>query len=170
MKVTLLMAITINGFIASPDDDTEWVKDLDALYKTIAEFGIIVMGKRTYNECVKYNVFPYKGAINIVMTHDKELLGKQMDNAVFTDKSPLEVVQLAKKKNFDKLLVIGGGHVNGAFLKAGLIDEIVLDVHPMIMAKGIKLFEDEFEYQNLELVSHEEINDQILQVRYKVKK
>lgn len=29
------MAITINGYIASPKDDTDWVKDLDALYKTI---------------------------------------------------------------------------------------------------------------------------------------
>jgi hypothetical protein len=39
----------------------------------------------------------------------------------------------------------------------------------MIMSKGIKLFESEFEYQHLELLSYKEINDQILQVRYKVK-
>lgn len=30
MHVTLLMAITINGFVAGPDDDTEWVRDIDA--------------------------------------------------------------------------------------------------------------------------------------------
>ena len=170
MKVTLLMAITINGFIADPHDDTDWVKDLDALKKTITEFGIIVMGKRTYDECMKYHVFPYEGAINIVMTHDNSLLSQSTENTIFSNKSPKEIIQLAEEKGFDSLLIIGGGHINGSFLKEEFIDEIILDVHPMIMAKGIKLFEDEFDYKNLELVSHEEMNDQILQVKYKVKK
>lgn len=170
MKVTLLMAITINGFIADPHDDTDWVKDLDALKKTISDFGIISMGKRTYDECMKFNAFPYEGAVNIVMTHDENLLTKSVENAVFSDQSPTQIIELAKQKGFDRLLIIGGGHVNGSFLKESLIDDIILDIHPMIMAKGIKLFEDDFDYKNLELVSHEQINDQILQVKYKVKK
>lgn len=170
MKVTLLMAITVNGYIAGIDDDTDWVKDLEALNKTIADFGVIVMGKRTYDECIKYNVFPYKGALNIVMTSDKKLVSKSEENVIFSDKTPKEIITMIKEKGFEKLLIIGGGHINGSFLKDGLIDEIILDIHPMIMAKGIHLFESDFSYQNLELVDFNKINDQILQVRYTVKK
>ncbi len=170
MKVTLLMAITINGYIAGKDDDTDWVKDLEALNKTIADFGVIVMGKRTYEECMKYNVFPYKGALNIVMTHDQNLLAKTETNAMFSDLPPTNILAIAEKKGFAKLLIIGGGHVNGSFLKDDLIDEIILDIHPMIMAMGIHLFESDFPYKNLDLVDFKEINDKLLQVRYNVKK
>ena len=168
MKVTLVMATTVNGFVAGPGDDTEWVKDFDLFYKTVADWGVCVMGKRTYNECVKYDVFPYKGALNIVMTHDKTLLNKKEQQVIYTDASPKQIIEMAKEKGFDKLLVIGGGHVNGSFLKEGLIDEIILDVHPMIMANGIKLFESEFPNVNLKLVSFKQINHEVLQVKYTI--
>lgn len=169
MKVTLLMAITVNGYIADLNDDTEWVKDLDALYKTINDIGVVVMGKRTYEECMKFNVFPYKGGLNVVMTHDKKLLAKSSGQALFLSKTPKEVIQLLQEKNFKHVLLIGGGHINGSFLKDDLVNEIILDIHPLIMAKGIHLFESEFPNQNLELVNFKKINDQILQVKYRVK-
>ncbi|MEK7141362.1 MAG: dihydrofolate reductase family protein [Patescibacteria group bacterium] len=170
MHVTLLMAITINGYVAGPDDDTEWVKDIDALYAMTAKAGVAILGKRTHDECVKYNAFPYKGALNIVMTHDKTLLTKSAGDVIFTDVTPQGVLQLVEQKGFDHALIIGGGHINGSFLKAGLIDEIILDIHPMIMAKGVHLFEGEFLYQQLKLVSFEKINDDLLQVKYGVMK
>ncbi len=170
MYITLLMAITINGFVAGSDDDTEWVKDIDALYKMTAAAGVSIMGKRTYDECVKYDAFPYKGALNIVMTHDKTLLTKSSDDVIFTDKTPAGVLRLIEQKGLDHALIIGGGHINGSFLKAGLIDEVILDIHPMIMAKGIHLFEADFPYQQLELMSVTKINNDLLQVKYRVKK
>ncbi|MEK7543585.1 MAG: dihydrofolate reductase [Patescibacteria group bacterium] len=170
MRVTLLMAITINGFVAGPNDDTEWVKDIDALYAMTAKAGVAIMGKRTYDECVKYNAFPYKGALNIVMTHDKALLTQSKGDVIFTDATPQGVLKLVEQRGLDRVLIIGGGHVNGSFLKVGLIDDIILDIHPLIMAKGIHLFEADFPYMQLELVSFEKINDDLLQVKYRVKK
>ena len=162
------MAITVNGYIAGKDDDTEWVKDLDALKKTIKDFGIVVMGRRTYDECMKYDAFPYADALNIVLTHDQTLLKKSDDSVIFSDAEPAGILETAKQKGFEKVLVIGGGHVNGSFIKAGLIDEIILDIHPLIMSDGIRLFESEFGNQKLELTGQKQINDQILQATYKV--
>ncbi len=170
MRVVLLMAITINGYIAGLDDDTDWVKDIDALNQTITEFGVVIMGKRTYLECIKYNVFPYKNALNIVMTHNISLQNKNTDQILFLDKSPKEAVDLLKQRGVKQSLLMGGGHLNGSFLKEGLIDEILLDIHPIIMAKGIHLFESEFSNQQLELLNVQQINDQIIQLRYRIKK
>lgn len=170
MKVTLVMAMTANGFVAGLNDDTEWVKNIDALYKLTVSFGVVIMGKRTYDECVKYNAFPYKGALNIVMTHDKSLLAKSAGDVVFTDSSPEDVLKIVKQKGFDMALIIGGGHINGSFLKDSLIDEIILDIHPMLMAKGIHVFESDFPYVQLTLLGVKQLPDQLVQVRYSVKK
>jgi dihydrofolate reductase len=170
MKTTLVMATTVNGFIAGPEDYTDWIKDVDAFYKTVASFGVCVMGKRTYLECVKYDVFPYKGALNIVMTHDEALLKKHQDHAIFTDSTPREILAMGKEKGFSKMLVIGGGHINGAFLKESLIDELVIDVHPFILSGGIKLFEQEFTNVNLSFTGVEKLNDGIVQLRYTIPK
>lgn len=169
MSVTLLMAITVNGYIAGLDDDTDWVKDYESLKKEIAEVGVVLYGKRTYDECVKYDAFPYADSVNVVMTHDKKLIDSSSEKIIFTDKSPSQVLQLIESKGFKKVLLIGGGHVNGSFIKEGLVDELIVDIHPVIKANGIRLFESEFSDSKLELVKMEEINDQILRVEYKIK-
>lgn len=170
MKTTLLMAMTVNGFVAGPNDDTEWVKDIDALYKKTVSYRNAIMGRRTYEECVKYNAFPYKGALNIVMTQDKRLHAQTSDDVIFTGATPREVLEIIEQKGFDHALVIGGGHINGSFLKEGLIDEIILDIHPLVIANGIKIFEGDFAYTNLEFVDITKLSDELLQVTYKVRK
>lgn len=170
MKVTLLMATTINGYIAGTDDDTNWIKDEESFYEMVENFGIVVLGKKTYEELMKSEAFPHLGAINIVMTNDQKLLKKSEEKVIFTDKSPQKVIELATEKGFDTLLLTGGGHLNGSFMKDGLIDEIILDIHPYLKADGIRLFEGKFNDQHLEFVSSKELNDQILRVEYHVRK
>lgn len=139
MKIITNMAISADGYIANRNDNTDWVSKIDwkLFLKMVKETGCIVMGRRTYEVCLKD--FPFKGALNIVMTKRKNI--KDSKNAIFTNKSPKEVAKIAKEKGFDKLLIIGGGKINGAFLKAGLIDEIYLDIHPVILGNGIKVFD-----------------------------
>ncbi|MDQ3098233.1 MAG: dihydrofolate reductase [bacterium] len=84
MKVILYMATSADGYIAGKNDDTSWVSsaDWDNFRIMIKNIGVIVMGKRTYEESGED--FPYEGALNIVMTHDQALL-KETENVIFTD-------------------------------------------------------------------------------------
>lgn len=165
------MATSINGFIAGPQDDTNWIKDFDLLKQAIAEYGVVIYGKRTYDECVKYDAFPYPKALNVVMTHDKELLSQlETYQVLFTEARPEQVLTELQSKGFERALLIGGGHLNASFMQAGLVDEIVLDVHPYLLSEGTKLFEGAVAASELELQEFKPLNDQILQVRYLVKK
>lgn len=47
-----------------------------------------------------------------------------------------------EKKGFKETLVAGDGHLNGSFMAESLIDEIFLDVEPVAIGKGIRLFEN----------------------------
>lgn len=103
------------------------------------------------------------------MTH-KPLENKWGDKVIFTDKSPKEVLKMLEEKGFDTAFLAGGGHINSAFIKDGLIDEIYLDVEPIVFGKGIKLFADsDFEYQ-LEFLEVNKLNKNTVQLHFKVKK
>ena len=79
-----------------------------------------------------------------------------------------QALQLAETKGHEEVLLIGGGHTNGAFLKENLIDEIILSVHPLILGNGIKLFEN-FEKQiDLEKVRTEELGGGLVKIVYRV--
>ena len=170
MKVTMFMAISINGYVAGENDDTDWVKDTQVLYDLVAKTGVCIMGRRTYDDCMKYNVFPYKNAINIVVTHDQKLIDQSTDQIIFTNNNLTEIVNKMEGKGFNNIIVMGGGKLNSQFLAAELIDEIIIDIHPIIIDKGIKLFEGVFPRVNLELTASQKLKDGMVQNKYKVLK
>lgn len=128
------------------------------------------MGKRTFE--MFGNDFPQKNCLNVVMTKDPELLNKQIDGALFTDKSPEEIINLAEEKGFKQLFLVGGTKTNDAFLKANLIDEIWINVHPIIIGHGKYLFNEDpdISIKNLELYKSEQFEGGQILLRYKVLK
>lgn len=171
MKTILYMGTSINGYIAKEDGDSEWTseEDLQGFYKNSQAAGNIIMGKNTYDSASEYGYFPFPGAVNVIMTH-QNIENKWGDQVIFTDKSPKEISQMLEERGFKEAFLAGGGNVNSSFMKEGLIDEIYLDVEPIVFGKGIKLFSDgDFEYE-LELLEVNKLNKNTTQLHYKVKK
>jgi len=169
MKVTLYMATSIDGYIAKKDDNTSWVSTADwGIFSTmVKDANCIVMGRRTYE--VSGEDFPYDCALNIVMTSDTSLKNESA-HVLFTGATPVGVVAIAKEKGFERLLIIGGGKINGAFLKARLIDDIYLSVHPKILGEGIRLFANGEHDIDLELISTRQLEQGLVQLHYALKK
>jgi len=169
MKVILYMATSINGFITKGEDDSNWVSETDwAQFDKLArESKIIVMGRNTYYQFD--DDFPVEGALNVVMTHDAELLKKSIENkSLFTEKSPEEVVKFASEKGFEQIMLIGGMTLNTAFMEAGLIDEIWLSVHPLFIGEGKTLTKQFESFQKLEFLGSTNLEDGLVQLRYKL--
>jgi dihydrofolate reductase len=172
MKVIQYLATSVNGHITVGKDGTDWVtsKTIEDFGKLNLECGVVVMGKTTYESFGAD--FPQKGCLNIVMTTDKELLSKQIVGALFADKSPREIIQIVEEKGFNKLFLVGGTKTNTSFLNANLIDEIWINIHPLIIGHGQYLFDElqEISTIDLELFESEKFgNDQFL-LKYKIKK
>lgn len=170
MKIILSMAITVNGKIAGADDDTSWTskKDWDGFHAMCRRTGNAVIGRRTY-DIVKKEGTQLDDILTVVLTHDSALLGKQSSQTIFTDKPPKEVIVMLEEKGYKEALIAGGGILNAAFLKEGLIDEIYIDIEPLILGHGIPLFADGDFEARLKLLGVTTLtNHQTIQLHYKV--
>jgi dihydrofolate reductase len=142
MKVIIYMAMSANGYIAHDDDDTSFVSDVewksfDAMSKRA---GNAIIGARTCAVCNEGGQFPFPGRLNVVVS-SKSVEHDYGKDVVFV-KSPKEALRVLEKRGFKTAFVAGGGMLNASFLKAGLVDEIYLDVEPVVLGQGIKLFAD----------------------------
>lgn len=159
------MAVTADGFVATKDGDSDWVSDIDTpiFEKKIKDIGCIVVGGNTYRQ-FKGQIYPAKNALNIVVS--RSLVGNN-DGVIFV-KSPKEAIKIAEENKFDQILLVGGGILNGSFLKENLIDEVIIDIHPLILGEGIKLFEGYDGNLKLEKISSENLDKGQILVHYKV--
>lgn len=67
-------------------------------------------------------------------------------------------------------MYIDGGVTIQRFLSAGLIDEITITIIPIILGKGIPLFGDMDQKNELQLIDSDSGSNGFVQVRYSVKK
>jgi len=102
------------------------------------------------------------------ITKNKQLL-REDKQCLFTNKQPGEIIKLVEDKGYKQLLIIGGGRTNSLFLKNNLINEIYLDVHPLILSQGIKLFGDEEFKIDLDLMDSQQLGSGLTLLHYKVK-
>ena len=168
MKLTLYNAISIDGFIATQDGDSEWVSEVDVEYfeAEMERAGCIVVGRKTFDQ-YRDELYPVPGITNIVLTSDPDS-GPPYDNVKYTDEEPASVLKLAESMGHDEILLVGGGKANGSFFDVGLIDEIILSVHPLILGDGIRLFESDSKLAKLELLSSQQLDEGLVQLKYRV--
>ncbi len=164
MNVTLMNAISIDGFIAKPDGDSDWVKDDEQFDAALVDFGCILIGHSTFTQ-YENDLYPIAGATTFVYTHDKTLTNTEGVQYVFGE--PKDVLEQIQAAGFDKVLLGGGGKANASFAKAGLITDMILDVHPLVLGDGIRLLGDFDRQLKLELQSKQDFTD-FVQLRYNV--
>ncbi len=79
----------------------------------------------------------YDCDINLVFTKNQNLINKSTNKIIFTDDSFKKAINKLESKGYLNVLVIGGGTINSKFVKEGLIDEIIFDIHPIILGDGV---------------------------------
>ena len=84
--------------------------------------------------------------------------------------SPEEALKQLESEGFNEAIITGGSTINSEFAKRGLIDEVILDVNPSILGEGIPVFAPHDFQLNLELANVERVGNELVELKYKVKK
>jgi dihydrofolate reductase len=150
-KVIWHTMMSLDGFIAGPGDDMQWVFGVDGGDAETAEevrqsIGALLVGRRTQDVEDRVQGGFYGGSYTgpfFVLRHDppaerpvvKGVSGR------FLDVEIEEAVAVAREAAGDRNVVVLGANVARQCLEARLLDEIIVHVAPMLLGDGIRLYE-----------------------------
>jgi dihydrofolate reductase len=142
--------VTLDGFMADPDGGVDWMfdfpsapEDQDVVDRVVANIGAVVGGSNATNT-IEDGEIPYGGMTKapvFLLTHD-ETPPVERDGITYTFvvDDIEEAVASAKRAAGDGWVSLLGGKVSRQCLQRGLVDEIHLDVLPVLLGDGISLF------------------------------
>ncbi len=169
-RFRLNMAISLDGFIASPDGTVHWLEPYDPYEVGFGEFlekvGTIVMGRKSYEQMLGFGPWPYGGKRTIVMTR-RGLTPSTADTE--TSNAPVQALadQLRREAGSD-VWVFGGAEIARAFLAARALDTLELAIIPLILGAGIPLFGPGTEFARVRPYLVWPYTNGIVQVHYDV--
>ena len=162
--------MSLNGIIARENNEEDFISHDSWLewLKWVRKSGCVIWGRKTH-EVVKGWDKQYledlKGVKAVVVSSDENYkVGEGFELA----NSPEEALEKLAKDGFESAVVTGGATLNSSFAKAGLIDEVVLNVEPVVIGKGIPLFSPDVFDLKLKLLESKKLNEDVVQLRYEV--
>ena len=132
---------------------------------TAREIGNIIYGSKTYEIGIEEGTMPFKGIKNIVMSSDDF---ETEDDVEVMDESPENVLDYLESEGFEQALIAGGSRVNTSFLEEGLVDEIILTLHPNMLGTGKNFLTESNLKLDLELIEVDDTYKDFLKLKYKV--
>lgn len=167
-KVILYSASSADGYIAGENDDLSWLfTEGDYGYSEFYEsIDTTLIGGNTYRIILGFGDFPYKEKENYVFS--KAFAGKKDKYVEFIPEDIPEFVRGLKKKDGRDIWLVGGGQINTLLLEHGLIDEIILSVHPAILGGGKLLFPGYNNTSDMKLISSIDYGSGLVQLHYKI--
>jgi len=170
MKTTLYMVISVNGYIAKEDRAEEWISS-DNWIETVRiahEFGNIIFGRKAWDNLKTWDKRYQDDIADVEKIILSSSIKQYKHNKLTYVSSPLLALEYLKNKGLNKALVLGGAELNSSFMKEHLIDEMILNIEPYILGKGIPLFKQGDFESKLQLISSRNLTSQILQLYYKI--
>jgi dihydrofolate reductase len=175
-KLKYHVASTADGFIAHEDDswgafmqerlvkDGEHVADYFASFAT---YDTVVMGRRTYEPGLRMGVTdPYPTMETYVFTRSLKQSPNPRVKLVAEDAQG--VIRGLKARPGKDIYLAGGASFASMLLEAGLVDEVVLKLNPVLLGAGIPLVTRLRSVSSLELLSTKVYRNGVVLLRYAV--
>ena len=142
-KLVFYGAISLDGYLAGAKDQLDWLLETDTGTSTTYEkffetIDATAMGRKTYEEAKKMlateKLYPEK---------EYYVFSRQMQtdltDAVVVDQDPVAFLSQLKKEK--TVWLVGGGKLLHPLLEADLIDEWYVQIAPVLLGTGKRLFE-----------------------------
>ena len=171
-KVTYGGAISLDGFLAGPGEALDWLRWSDDSAQLAAEsfkgVDTMLMGRKTFEAGQRLGGGPVmKGVRTYVFSRTLEVLPERPDYEVVRE-DVVEFVRRLKAEEGGNILVMGGGETGSALIGAGLVDEIGLSIHPVLLGGGVPAFLPFENRVELELIEARPIARECVIVRYRL--
>lgn len=173
-KLIYYVAMSLDGYIAGENDEVgDFIYLGEGVNQYLADlksFEAVILGRKTYEFGYKFGAVP--GEPSPAYPHMKHYI---VSNSLTFD-HPHPDVQVIKLSDVASLkstaptdiYLCGGGELAGDLLKHKLIDEVRVKLNPLLLGKGIKLFEGVDIPFKLSLLDQKSYPDGMLILSYRV--
>ncbi|MBJ7355396.1 MAG: dihydrofolate reductase family protein [Thermoleophilaceae bacterium] len=167
----VFIGVSVDGFIAKPDGDLKWLTERDLPFEEtgydafMESVDALIMGRSTYETVLEMDEWFYTKPVFVLSTT--------------LDPSSIERDDVSLHRSIDEVLAafaaagltnayVDGGATIQSFLRAGLIDTMILSHAPVLIGSGARLFGELTEDIDLELISVGSLPASFTQTKYRV--
>lgn len=166
-------ACSLDGYIAGPKGELDWLHMTPEVGKIIADtwsrIDVMLMGRKTWE--VGESMGGGAGSPGITTyLFSRTLKDRPPAGVQLVSENAGEFVRTLKKKKGKDILVMGGGELGQSLFEAGVIDEVGLNIHPVLLGSGAPLFRDPGHRIKLKLLESRVLDGGCVLATYRVRR
>jgi dihydrofolate reductase len=183
VRIQYYTATSLDGFIAGEGDDLDWLtgyeppepppdleRDMGSYDEFYAGIGALIMGSSTYEWVLEHvDAWPYADKPAWVLS-SRDLRQPEGDadvRIVAADVADLQE-ELEAAAGDRNLWVVGGGPVVSQFAAAGLLDDVIVTVVPVVLGSGKPMFSERLPGGPMKLVGTRPTPTGMVELHYEV--
>lgn len=144
MRASVFIGTSVDGFIARPDGALDWLPEgggePHGYDEFIASVDTIVIGRKTFETVLTFGTWPY-GDKRVVVLSSRLVDFSAATGGVVEQMGgpPAEIAARLAASGAQHVYIDGGITIQG-FLRAGLIQRLIITRVPVLIGAGIPLF------------------------------
>ncbi|QIL40368.1 dihydrofolate reductase [Pedobacter sp. HDW13] len=172
-KLILGLAISLDGYIEGTKGEYDWCfTDQDYGLKVFFDrIDAMFIGRKSY-EVMQQHENSSDAAIPGMPVLTEYVFSKTLTSvkagAVLIANDAVAEAQRIKSEQGKDIWLFGGASLSDAMMKAGLVDELWLSVHPILLGDGKPLFRGHSNRISLNLLESKTYETGLVSLRYKV--
>lgn len=144
MTVSVFVGASVDGFIARPNDDLDFLPEgggePHGYDEFMASVDTLVIGRKTFEKVLTFKAWPYGNKRVVVLSsHPVDLSAAAGGVVEQMAGAPADIVSRLAASGAQHLYIDGGITIQ-RFLRAGLIQRLIITRVPVLIGDGVPLF------------------------------
>jgi len=173
-KLILGLAITLDGYIEGPNGEYDWCfTDQDyGLNEFFERIDAIFIGRKSYEMLQHHNQSSNEETIPGMPVLREYVFSQTLTSvkqgAVLLSGDGIAAARTIKSQPGKDIWLFGGATLYAALMKEGLVDELWMSVHPILLGSGKPLFSEQEGRTRLSLLESKTYESGLVSIRYRV--
>lgn len=170
------IATSLDGYIARPNGKLDWLNDAApkdskedyGYHKFMLSIDCVLMGRASFEKVASFPEWPYKDKRVFVLSRTMKEAPKDLEDYEIdffngaVERLAVELQTLGMRNVY-----VDGGMTLQSFIRAEMLDEIIITQLPILIGKGLALFTDCQKDIKLALISSQSFDSGFVQNRYR---
>ena len=164
--------MSLDGYIAKPDDDISFLSAVDqpgedyGYFDFVKSVDTVIIGRKTYDNVISLGIeYPHTDKEVYIITRSERPPILFSTFKYYTG-SLKDLVNGLKAKEGKNIYCDGGAELVNELLREDLIDEFVISVIPVLLGDGITLFEKGRQEREIKLINARHYDKGLVQLHY----